>query len=142
LAAGCYAQMNGYETQIFEMHDQPGGVCTSWKRKDYTIDACLNWLVGSNPKSNFYPIWEELGAIKNRQFINFEQFRRIEDKDGKAFIIYGDLDRLEKHMIELAPEDKAIIQSFIGGAKNLTKFNLPTEKAPELYNAYDMLKWD
>ena len=140
LAAGCYAQMNGYETQIFEMHDRPGGVCTSWKRKDYTIDACLHWLVGSNPKSNFYPIWEELGAVQNRQFVNFDEFRRIEDKDGKAFIIYGDLDRLEKHMIELAPEDKNIIQSFIGGARNLTKFNLPTEKAPELYNAYDMLK--
>jgi phytoene dehydrogenase-like protein len=28
LAAGCYAQMNGYRSQIFEMHDQPGGLCT------------------------------------------------------------------------------------------------------------------
>ena len=140
LAAGCYAQMNGYETQIFEMHDQPGGVCTAWKRNDYTIDGCLHWLVGSNPKSNFYPLWEELGAVKNRQFVNFEEFRRVEDKDGKAFIIYGDLDRLEKHMLELAPEDKAIIRSFIGGARNLTKFNLPVEKAPELYNVSDVMK--
>ena len=53
LAAGCYGQMNGYDTQIFEMHNQPGGVCTAWKREDYTIDACIHWLVGSNPKSNF-----------------------------------------------------------------------------------------
>jgi len=35
LATGCYAQMNGYRTQIFEMHTQPGGVCTSWKRRGY-----------------------------------------------------------------------------------------------------------
>jgi phytoene dehydrogenase-like protein len=140
LAAGCYGQMNGYETQIFEMHDQPGGVCTAWKRKDYTIDACLHWLVGSNPQSNFYPIWEELGAIQNRQFVNFEEFRRIEDKDGKAVIIYADLDRLEKHMLELAPEDKAIITSFIGGARSLTKFKLPVDKAPELYNPVDFVK--
>lgn len=28
LAAGCYAQMNGYHTQIFELHNQPGGLCT------------------------------------------------------------------------------------------------------------------
>ena len=29
LAAGCYAQMNGYRTRIFEMHNQPGGLCTA-----------------------------------------------------------------------------------------------------------------
>ena len=29
LAAGCYAQMNGYRSQIFEMHFAPGGLCTS-----------------------------------------------------------------------------------------------------------------
>jgi phytoene desaturase len=25
LSAGCYGQMNGYRTRIFEMHDRPGG---------------------------------------------------------------------------------------------------------------------
>ncbi len=24
LSAGCYGQMNGYSTKIFEMHDKPG----------------------------------------------------------------------------------------------------------------------
>ena len=33
LSAGCYGQMNGYRTQIFEMDTKPGGLCTSWKRK-------------------------------------------------------------------------------------------------------------
>ena len=32
LAAGCYAQMNGYQTCIFEMHTLPGGLCTAWTR--------------------------------------------------------------------------------------------------------------
>ena len=47
LSAGCYAQMNGYETQIFEMHNIPGGLCTSWKRKGYTFDGCIHYLMGS-----------------------------------------------------------------------------------------------
>ena len=59
LSAGCYGQMNGYNTQIFEMDTRPGGVCTSWKRKGYTIDGCMHWLVGSSPASSFYGIWEE-----------------------------------------------------------------------------------
>ena len=29
LAAGCYAQMNGYHTNIFEMHNLPGGFGTA-----------------------------------------------------------------------------------------------------------------
>ncbi len=33
LSAGCYGRMNGYETEIFEMHNVPGGVCTGWTRK-------------------------------------------------------------------------------------------------------------
>jgi uncharacterized protein with NAD-binding domain and iron-sulfur cluster len=34
LAAGCYGRMNGYRTNIFEMHAGPGGLCTSWRRGD------------------------------------------------------------------------------------------------------------
>ena len=49
LAAGCYAQMNGYKTTIFEWHYKPGGLCTAWKRNGYTIDGCIHWLVGSKP---------------------------------------------------------------------------------------------
>ena len=37
LAAGCYGQMNGFRTSIFEMHDKTGGLCTAWKRKGYDL---------------------------------------------------------------------------------------------------------
>ncbi len=47
LSAGCYSQMNGYHTQIFEMdNDRRSGLCTTWKRKGYNIDGCIHWLVG------------------------------------------------------------------------------------------------
>ena len=58
LAVGCYAQMNGYNSMIFEMHDKPGGLCTSWKRKDYTIDGCIHYLTGTSPNSGYYKIWQ------------------------------------------------------------------------------------
>lgn len=31
LVAGCYAQMNGFKTKIFEMHNKPGGLCATWQ---------------------------------------------------------------------------------------------------------------
>jgi len=33
LAAGCFSQMSGFQTEILEMHTLPGGLCTAWKRK-------------------------------------------------------------------------------------------------------------
>jgi phytoene dehydrogenase-like protein len=56
--------MNGFESKIFEMHNKPGGLCTAWKRKDYTFDLCIHWLTGSSPKSPLYSVWEELGMFK------------------------------------------------------------------------------
>jgi len=111
LSAGCYGQMNGYRTQIVEMHDNPGGLCTSWKRKGYTVDGCLHWLVGSRPGDNFHRIWEELGAVQGRQMFNHEEFLRVEGKGGKVFIVYCDVDRLQQHMKELAPPDSQVIEA-------------------------------
>ena len=44
LSAGCYAQMNGYRSQIYEMHKIPGGLCTSWRRRGYLFDGSLRYL--------------------------------------------------------------------------------------------------
>jgi phytoene dehydrogenase-like protein len=62
LSAGCYAQMNDYRTRIFEMHDKPGGLCTSWKRQGYTFDGCIHRLLGSAPGQPFHRMWKELGG--------------------------------------------------------------------------------
>ncbi len=117
LSAGIYAQMNGYQTQVLEMHDLPGGLCTAWKRRGYTIDGCIHWLVGSSPKSSFYRNWQEVGLIQGREFINFDEFARFEGLDGRTFIIYSDASRLKKHMLELSPQDAEVIEEFIDGIK-------------------------
>jgi phytoene dehydrogenase-like protein len=140
LSAGCYGQMNGYHTRIFEMSNTPGGLCTSWQRQGYIIDGCLHWLVGSKPGSSFYRIWEELGAIQGKQIIDHEEYMRFEYADGKKFILYTNLDRLEQEMLEFAPEDKEVITDFIKGVRSFTHFQVPFEKAPELYGLMDGLK--
>lgn len=140
LAAGCYGQMNDYRTEIFERHYNPGGLCTSWKRKGYTIDGCIHWLVGSSPANTVYRIWEELGAVQGRRMVDHDEFMRIEGADGKVFIIYTDVDRLEQHMKELAPADEKVIGEFIEAIRACARVALPIEKAPELYGPMDGLK--
>ncbi len=140
LSAGCYAQMNGYSTKIFEMHDKPGGLCTAWQRKGYNIDGCLHWFVGSAPGLGLYDIWQELGVLQGQNVVDMEQFYRIEDAEGKAFNLFCNIDRLEQHMKELAPEDARFIGECTGAMRRFTRFYMPVDKAPELYSPFDGLK--
>ena len=139
LSAGCYGQMNGYRTQVFEMQTKPGGVCTTWKRKGYKIDGCLHWLTGSGPGEVFYRMWEELGVVQGRSFVDHDEYARIVGAGGDVLIVYSDVDRLERHMKELAPKDTDVIEEFTQGIRKAVRFPIPYEKAPELWGPADGL---
>ncbi len=98
LSAGCYLQMNGYDTEIHEMHSLAGGLCTAWKRKGYTIDFCIHWLVGSSPADPFYRLWNELIDLNQVRFVNPEEYLRVEDRRGNRIRVFADIDRLEKEL--------------------------------------------
>ncbi len=113
LAVGCYAEMNGYRSEIFELTDRPGGMCASWNRGGYVMDGCIHLLSGTDPASPFYPIWEQLGALQGRPVFYHDELVRIEEPEGKALVAYNDVDRLEQHLLELAPSDAAAIRDYI-----------------------------
>ena len=141
LSAGCYAQMNGYRTRIFEMHTIPGGLCTSWKRKGYTIDGCIETWMGTSPGTDFYNFWEELGAIQGREIVYQEEYSRVEGEGGEVLILHIDPDRLETHLKEVAPEDEAVVDELVGGIRACLKIKgLPLSKAPEVMGPVDGLK--
>ena len=140
LSAGCYARMNGYEAEIYEAHSIPGGLCTAWKRGDYTIDGCLQWLTGSAPGNGFNRFWKELGVIQGRKMYNHEEFYRFTGSDGRTFIAYCNVDRLEKHMKELSPDDAETTELFCRLIRKFTNFEAPLEKAFELYNFPDYIR--
>ena len=98
LAAGIYGRMNGYNTRIFEMHNKPGGLCTSWKRNGYTFDGCIHWLVGSDPKSALSHLWNETGIAQGREFVYPEEYARFEGADGRTVVFHANVDTLEKHL--------------------------------------------
>jgi phytoene dehydrogenase-like protein len=111
LSAGCYLQKNGCDTEIFELHNLPGGLCTSWKRKDYIFNDGIFLLPLCNPESNSY--WNELIDMKSLEFYYYDEFFRIEDKDGQFISVRTNLDQLEQELLEKAPEDKEVILEFI-----------------------------
>ncbi len=140
LSAGCYLQMNGYDSEIFELHRIPGGLCSSWKRNGFTIDGCIYWLVGSSPNDTFYNLWNELIDMKRIEFVDHEEYIRVEDKTGKFISVHTDISKLEKEMLGKAPEDKELITAFTNAVRKFSKLNMPVEKAPDTFNLFDGLK--
>jgi phytoene dehydrogenase-like protein len=124
LSTGCYAQMNGYRARILEMHTTPGGVCTSWKRDGYTFDGCIHNLAGTIPQSAFHGMWRELGVVPGTRMHAYEELVRVERPDGAPLTVYTDLDRLERHLKELAPADAAVIDELVGAARRFADFDL------------------
>jgi phytoene dehydrogenase-like protein len=140
LCAGSYLQMNGYDTEIFELHDTPGGLCTAWRRKDFTFDFCIHWLMGSSPSEPLYDLWNELIDMEKLEFVDHEIFFQIEDMQGNALRMFTDVERLEEEMKRVAPEDNHLIEEFIGGVRKFLPFRMPVKKAPEVMNPLDWLR--
>jgi phytoene dehydrogenase-like protein len=112
LAAGIYGQINGYETQIFEMHNKPGGQCASWKRKGHTFDPCIHHFFGCKPGSSLYQLWQELGAMP-RELVTLEDCTAVASPDGKLFVDYYDPERLRETLLELSSADSKSIEQYI-----------------------------
>ncbi|HUT81068.1 MAG TPA: NAD(P)/FAD-dependent oxidoreductase [Candidatus Bathyarchaeia archaeon] len=131
LSTGCYLQMNGYKSEIFELHDSSGGLCTSWERKGYTFDGCIHWLVGSGPSMLLFDMWTELGGInKETEIINSKIFTRIEGRDGQHFSVFTDVNELENEMIRLSPKDEIIIKEFTEAIRFFVTFQCSRDNPP------------
>jgi phytoene dehydrogenase-like protein len=140
LSAGVYARANGYDVDIFESEGLPGGLCTAWKRHGYTFDGCVQWLCGSGPKSAFYPLWAEVGALEGHTFNDPISLCSFIDKDGRTVLFYADIDRLEQHLLTLSPEDFKPIHELCTLVRTLKRTRMRMDKAVELFGPVDVLR--
>ena len=124
LSAASYLQRNGFETEVFEMHTQPGGLCTAWKRGGFTFDGCIHWLMGSGPSSNLHWIWKELGA-GDLKYIEWDVYMTVRLSDGDTFTVYTDPDKLKAEMLRLGPDDRKTVDFLIDGIKKISRLDLP-----------------
>lgn len=141
LCAGCYAQMNGYRSRIYEMGERPGGLMTAWERKGYTIDYCIHWLVGSSAKASMNRLWREVGLLRDRRIVQLDVWGEYEARDGRRVVLWRDLDRLEAELVGHAPEDAELIHRMIDDARRLARHDLPSDLPPrELMKPLDGLR--
>ena len=129
LSTGCYGRMNGYETEIFEMHTVPGGVCTGWARRGYTFDGCLHFLVGTAAGNSFHRVWQELGALSGKRIVAHEVFGDVVLPDGRKLRQYADVDRMVRSLKAalpgLTPRDCARLDQLAADVKLWGTLKMP-----------------
>jgi phytoene dehydrogenase-like protein len=141
LATGCYGQMSGLSTRVFEKHVLPGGCCTAWSREGYIFDYCIEWLIGTAKGNDANQIWRELGALDGKTIKNFEMFNRVVDTDGRSVTFYNDPDRLRRHLLEISPADAALIRSFCRDLRRFVDIDLyPFLTPPPLKTVREKLR--
>ena len=144
LAAGCYGQMNGFNSHIFEHHTVPGGLAATWKRQGYLIDGGIHVIMGQKPGTALHQIFKELGVSDPSLYIDMVSYGRFVHQSGGIDLVVGsDLEKLASELERLAPEDSAIIDDIIGGARTMQGHDLSTfgmNQPPELSSRLNQLK--
>lgn len=116
LSAGIYAQLSGHQAVICERNPALGGNLTGWQRGEYHIDNCIHWLTGTNPASESYKMWKELGVLGSVEVYQGDSLYTYE-QNGKRLSLYKDIYKLEREMTSLSPGDKKEIEEFIKAIK-------------------------
>jgi len=140
LSAGIFGQLNGFETTIYETNSRLGGVCSSWNRSGYSVNGSVHWLVGSAPGNDLYELWKQLGIIEGNTFHNHDAFAEFRGLEAGDLRLDSDVDRLEKTLIERAPEDLDLILKFTEGIRIMARSHFPLDRSFELLNPWDWTK--
>lgn len=139
LSSGVFARMNGFQTEIYEMHNIPGGECTGWTRGGYHFDNCIHWLTGTDEKTGIYKLWKTVGALGDVKVINDDILFTVV-RNNKILNFYRDLNKLENHLKEISPEDNKNIEELIETIKAFETVEVPTGKPFDHMNVFDYIK--
>jgi len=141
LAAGCYAQMNGYDSTILEHHSKPGGVAAAWRRKDYLIDGGIHFIMGYKPGTALYEMFCQLGILPLCELVEIIDYGiLIDERSNLRLEIDGNLDNLRRNLVKIAPADEPGIKELLNGVQAMQGIDLSTvgmSKPPELTGIFD-----
>ena len=141
MTAGIYALDNGFDVEIYEKHAIVGGQCTGWDRANMHIDGCAHWIVGTNPSSPLNVLWKHIGAIDENTLIHPTEYFKKFDINGEIVTFYADLEKLEKELLRVGPEDKKLIKSFIKAINAYRKIKIPLRKPIDQMNLFTLTSY-
>ena len=139
LSAGIYALLSGFEAEIYEKNAIPGGECIGWNRKGYHIDNCIHWLTGTKKGTEMYDLWKTVGALSDdMEYAKIDAFYKT-ICNGQEATLWNDLQRTERELTNISPEDKDEIKKFIQYVEYSKQCLFPAKKPMEMWSVKDYI---
>lgn len=140
LSAGVYARKAGFDAEIYEKNPIAGGECMGWNRNGCHIDNCIHWLTGTDSSTEMYKVWETMGALSSETtYVHSDMFFACRVGD-KQCVLWNDLDKTEKELIAVAPEDEAEIHKLIQHIRYAQECQIPSKKPMDMMNIGEFIK--
>jgi len=144
LSAGCFAQMNGYRSRIFEHHSRPGGVAAAWKRGEYLIDGGIHFVMAHKPGTGLHELYRQLGIVPANRFVDLDTYGRfVHEASGQTLTVSADLDRLADDLKARFPQDIQLVDELVAGARamqGLDMSELGMGQPPEMVGLWDQVQ--
>lgn len=139
LSAGIYGKLAGYDVEIYEKNPVAGGQCMGWNRKGCHIDNCIHWLTGTKKGTALRNVWETVGALEeDTEFADCDSFYTSMKGDFQV-TLWKDLERTQKEMIRLSPEDETEIKKFVEHVRYAAECEMPAKKPMDAMGIMDYI---
>lgn len=138
LTAGIYLLQMGYAVTLLEKNPTPGGELTGWEREGFVIDNCVHWAMGARPGSALHEIWENVDFFGENPVT--PEIMYISTLGEERIVLRRDIDRTEREMIALSPEDRKEIRRLFRDVRTGEKVTIPADLPPEMMGAMDGIR--
>ena len=132
LVCGIYAQRSGFRTLMLEKAATPGGVSTRWKRKGYTFEGGIHWLIGSVEGFPLHDIWTETGALQENNPVFFKDPYYTLREGDVTLSLHRNLDATIKDLEAFSPEDRRALRRLRRHVRCFQNFHTPVLDLPGL----------
>lgn len=141
LSAGIHAQLEGFQTEIYEKNPVPGGECTGWNRHGYHIDNCIHWLTGCQEADELYGLWKTLDVLGEGVELYREPYFYMLEMNGSQLHFWRDLEKARREFLTAAPEDTVELNCFFDAVKLAECMRIPFEKSPAHMSPFAFMRF-
>lgn len=128
LSAGALLAKKGLSVAVFESQPVPGGYCTSFRRKGFTFDSCLDAISGCGEKGWLRRILKKTGIENEVDFVRLDPLR-VDNFGGDIISIPGEIGAYKDLLLSMAPGERDGIEGLFRTMTSIYRTAMVT--APE-----------
>ncbi len=128
LSAGALLARKGLSVAVFESQPVAGGYCTSFRRKGFTFDSCLDAISGCGDKGWLKRILKKIGIEDEVEFVRLDPLR-VDNFGGDVISIPGEIGAYKELLLSMASGERDGIEGMFKTMTSIYRTAMVT--APE-----------